>query len=220
MTTYVPIILSDPSIPTAGLETFFAECGHVAVRLEEHSFDRSHFNPLRANVPIIAVQHFASGSIRLCQSIKQQYPYARVLAFPDKLIQLERLRGTLSLWDGPHPTPLCEAAMRKSYQCLGDEDLTIDKLCKLLACSHDKLEREFALSGYPPAWKWIMRKRIEEAKRLLDTTSLRVSEVALAVGYFDLSSFSRTFHKSAGMSPSNWRRVRSHFRSGETSSQA
>ena len=46
--------------------------------------------------------------------------------------------------------------------------------------------------------------RIERAKALLVERS--VTEVALAVGFAETSSFSATFRKAAGCSPSEYRR--------------
>lgn len=53
---------------------------------------------------------------------------------------------------------------------------------------------------------YIRRVRMEEALRLLHTTDLSISEVAVAVGYTDFSFFSKIFHKFHGQSPSAYRR--------------
>ncbi|AEI39050.1 response regulator transcription factor [Paenibacillus mucilaginosus] len=52
----------------------------------------------------------------------------------------------------------------------------------------------------------IVEMRMEEAKRLLAATSLRVSEVAQRVGYTDVAYFSNTFKRSAGCTPTEYRR--------------
>lgn len=54
----------------------------------------------------------------------------------------------------------------------------------------------------------ITELRIEEGKRLLVTTSLRMSEIAERVGYSDLAYFSNNFKKIAGCSPSDFRKSR------------
>ena len=53
--------------------------------------------------------------------------------------------------------------------------------------------------------EYINQLRIEEAKRLLLSTQMSVSEVASHVGYFNISYFSTVFHKIVGMSPVDWR---------------
>ena len=47
----------------------------------------------------------------------------------------------------------------------------------------------------------------EEAKRLLLTTNLSVSEVAGRSGYENISYFSTVFRKYTGMSPIDWRNL-------------
>lgn len=53
--------------------------------------------------------------------------------------------------------------------------------------------------------EYINQLRIEEAKRLLISTSMSVSEIASYVGYFNISYFSTVFHKIVGVSPFDWR---------------
>ena len=53
--------------------------------------------------------------------------------------------------------------------------------------------------------EYINQLRVEEAKRLLLSTSMSVSEIASYVGYFNISYFSTVFHKLVGVSPFDWR---------------
>lgn len=53
--------------------------------------------------------------------------------------------------------------------------------------------------------EYINQIRVDEAKRLLLSTNLPVSEVAGAVGYENISYFSTVFRKYTGMSPVDWR---------------
>ena len=53
--------------------------------------------------------------------------------------------------------------------------------------------------------EYINQLRVEEAKRLLLSTSLSVSEIASNVGYYNISYFSTVFHKLVGVSPFDWR---------------
>lgn len=48
--------------------------------------------------------------------------------------------------------------------------------------------------------------RLEEAKRLLEVTSMRVSEIAERLGFTDIAYFSNTFKKNCGLTPSEYRR--------------
>lgn len=53
---------------------------------------------------------------------------------------------------------------------------------------------------------YVMELRIEEAKRLLATTDLLISEIANRLEYSDLTYFSHTFKKIAGIKPSEYRK--------------
>ncbi|MBQ2658998.1 MAG: helix-turn-helix domain-containing protein [Erysipelotrichaceae bacterium] len=53
--------------------------------------------------------------------------------------------------------------------------------------------------------EYINQLRIEEAKRLLISTSMSISEIASDVGYYNISYFSTVFHKLVGVSPFDWR---------------
>lgn len=49
--------------------------------------------------------------------------------------------------------------------------------------------------------------RVDEAKKLLEQPSLRISEIAEQVGYADTAHFSRVFKRIEGVSAGDWRNV-------------
>ncbi|WP_088105739.1 response regulator transcription factor [Halalkalibacter urbisdiaboli] len=53
---------------------------------------------------------------------------------------------------------------------------------------------------------YVMQLRMEEAKKLLVTTSLRISEIADRLGYNDIAYFSNTFKRICGETPSQYRK--------------
>lgn len=55
--------------------------------------------------------------------------------------------------------------------------------------------------------EFLMRRRLESAKKLLSGSPLTVSEVCLEVGYESLGSFSTLFRKIEGVAPTEFRRV-------------
>jgi AraC family transcriptional activator of pobA len=57
------------------------------------------------------------------------------------------------------------------------------------------------------ATKWIEESILLEAKYLLYQTNLSVSEIAMQVGYYDQSYFSRIFKKSEGLTPIQYRKM-------------
>jgi AraC family transcriptional regulator len=62
-------------------------------------------------------------------------------------------------------------------------------------------------TGLPPH-QWLMRRRVERAKTLLDEPALPLAEIAQICGFADQSHFTRAFFKSEGCSPGRWRRFR------------
>jgi signal transduction histidine kinase/AraC-like DNA-binding protein/ABC-type sugar transport system substrate-binding protein len=54
---------------------------------------------------------------------------------------------------------------------------------------------------------YLNRYRINQAKQLLATRSLSITEVALEVGFYDHSYFSRVFRREVGLSPDAYRRA-------------
>lgn len=58
-----------------------------------------------------------------------------------------------------------------------------------------------------PFYDLLNAERIRRAKELLETPSLRISEIAEAVGYADTAHFSRVFKKLEGISAGEWRNL-------------
>ena len=55
--------------------------------------------------------------------------------------------------------------------------------------------------------QYIVRARLRNAARLLADHDRSITDVALDVGFADLSNFVRTFHRAAGMSPGRFRQA-------------
>jgi len=53
---------------------------------------------------------------------------------------------------------------------------------------------------------YMTNHRLEEAKRLLEVTAMRVNEIAERLGFTDIAYFSNTFKKNCGLTPSEYRR--------------
>lgn len=53
---------------------------------------------------------------------------------------------------------------------------------------------------------YVTEMRMHEATRLLEKTSLRMSEIAARLGYLDSAYFTNSFKKTTGITPSNYRK--------------
>ncbi|SBT46742.1 Helix-turn-helix domain-containing protein [Micromonospora narathiwatensis] len=88
------------------------------------------------------------------------------------------------------------------------EPLTIDELASVAMFSRFHFSRLFrTITGISPG-RFLAAVRIQEAKRLLTTTSLTVAAISTSVGYTSLGTFSSRFHRSVGVSPAAYRHRR------------
>jgi AraC family transcriptional regulator len=86
------------------------------------------------------------------------------------------------------------------------DELRLAALAELAGLSPYHFARAFKQSFGVPPHRYHTVRRIEHAKALLQTASHSVTEVALAVGYAETSSFSAAFRKVTGVAPSDYRR--------------
>jgi AraC-like DNA-binding protein len=55
--------------------------------------------------------------------------------------------------------------------------------------------------------QYLVRSRLRRAARLLADDERSITDVALDVGFADVSNFVRTFHRAAGVSPGRFRQA-------------
>jgi AraC family transcriptional regulator len=55
--------------------------------------------------------------------------------------------------------------------------------------------------------QYLIRTRLRRALRLLGESERSVTDVALDVGFGDVSNFVRTFHRTIGLSPGTFRKA-------------
>jgi AraC family transcriptional regulator len=95
------------------------------------------------------------------------------------------------------------AAMRDK---LGEE-LTVDDLARVAMFSKFHFSRIFQrVTGVSPG-RFLSALRLQQAKRLLVSTSLNVSDISVRVGYNSVGTFSSRFARSVGLSPTAYRRL-------------
>lgn len=100
-----------------------------------------------------------------------------------------------------------EQVLANVRQQLG-EQYTLDDLAKMAMFSKFHFARMFRqVTGVSPR-RFLYALRLQEAKRLLVTTSLSVAEVSHQVGYSSVGTFTSRFTASVGVPPAVYRRVR------------
>ena len=85
------------------------------------------------------------------------------------------------------------------------ERLTLQSLASELYVGKTRLCEIFRAQTNTCVAEYLRARRMSEARLLLETTDLKASEIAHAVGYAHQSSFTDAFRKELGMSPSQWR---------------
>jgi len=87
-----------------------------------------------------------------------------------------------------------------------DGESSLLDLANVAKLSPFHFARSFKHSFGEPPHRYLMRRRMERAKALLDDPAKSVTEVAHAVGFSDPASFAAAFHKAVGATPTGYRR--------------
>lgn len=87
------------------------------------------------------------------------------------------------------------------------DSLTIDDMARTARYSKFHFSRIFQrITGVTPG-RFLSALRLQEAKRLLLSTSLSITEITFQVGYSSVGTFSTRFKESVGLSPTEYRRL-------------
>ena len=93
--------------------------------------------------------------------------------------------------------------LRHNYS---NDDLTVTRLAEVANMSTKQFRRTFSDIYKMTPYTFLLDFRINEAKKLLKNTQNKLSDIALQCGFADLYSFSHSFKKNTGMTPSEYRR--------------
>jgi AraC family transcriptional regulator len=85
------------------------------------------------------------------------------------------------------------------------EPIDLSRLCEAVATSESTLLRAFKRELEQTPFAYIRNRRLEEAVLLLRAGDHQVRDVAILVGYEDLSAFGKAFRKRYGVGPRNYR---------------
>ncbi|MGJ8639496.1 MAG: helix-turn-helix domain-containing protein [Opitutaceae bacterium] len=83
---------------------------------------------------------------------------------------------------------------------------SIDDLAKQLGVSRSHFDREFRSQVGQAPKQFLINCKIIEARRYLESSNLRIGEIAEALGYKDIYFFSRQFKQCCGESPAEYRK--------------
>jgi AraC-like DNA-binding protein len=86
-------------------------------------------------------------------------------------------------------------------------NLSIESIAKKFESTPETLSRKFKQIFGESLHDRTLRLRLNEVERLLQESTLNLTEIALEVGFFDQSHFNRIFKKWKGISPGKYRKM-------------
>jgi AraC-like DNA-binding protein len=84
--------------------------------------------------------------------------------------------------------------------------LTVDDMAAAAGLSRAHFSREFRRAFGEPPHAYLLTRRLERAASLLRTTDRTVTEICFSVGLSSLGSFTTSFTRTFGVSPTTYRR--------------
>jgi AraC family transcriptional regulator len=122
-----------------------------------------------------------------------------VHAYGDVPVGDRKMRGGLAPWQVRRAQEFIDANL--------DGDPSIAQLASECGLSRSYFGRAFKQAMGMPPHQWLTKRRLEEAKQLMQETRLELVEIGIASGFADQSHFTRVFSRSEGLSPGAWRRI-------------
>ncbi|MCS5696448.1 response regulator [Desulfofundulus thermocisternus] len=140
--------------------------------------------------------------------------FARQLSLCLSIEELEEWVAELVL-SGNDPSAgrtgaMVHSAVKKALEYIHENyqrEVSLADISRIIYLSPDYFSRAFKEQMGCTFSEYVLRLRIEKAKKLLAETDLPVGEIGRQVGYPDPNYFSRVFSRSMGMPPSRYRQI-------------
>ena len=194
--------------PTAELVCGFLGC------------DTLPFNPVLQALPPLVIRRHPAGrdpldaliEFALAESRQRRSGTHTILLRLSEVLFVEVIRrylDELSASDGCWLAGLRDPIVGRALALLHDRPAaawTLEALAREIAISRSVLAERFTRFVGQPPMRYLTQWRMQLASRLLAEQSLKISAVALQVGYESEAAFSRAFKKFVGVPPAAWRR--------------
>jgi AraC family transcriptional regulator len=179
--------------------------------------------------------HFSPGFVDLIQDAGKHWTAGALPPLPELMVWGEMAQATadrksdagleeVGLWFAQRFVDLMAGRQRTwSESAARDRQRAVDMAIWIAAHSHEAidLERLATEAGLSPfhflrvfsrvlgvtPHQYLVRSRLRHAARLLVEDDRAVTDIALDVGFADLSNFVRSFHRAAGISPVGFRKA-------------
>ncbi len=107
---------------------------------------------------------------------------------------------------GIHTYPHRLDNLREMIKNMPDKLWTVEEMVDIAGMSKRQFYNSYLHAFGNSPQQEIINSRIEYAKYLMDTTELRIAEIASACNYKSVEHFSRIFKKKTGLSPNHYRK--------------
>lgn len=173
--------------------------GCYAINFEADMIDEPFVVELRQNERLLHHFKVAANAWKTNQSFARN---AAMRALYDAIYQMQKKSARAYV---PHERFLLLApALDALKSDFTQNDLTVARLAQLCGISEVYFRRLFLnLHGISPK-EYMIQRRMEYAKTLLESASFSVSEIAVMCGYAEPCHFSREFLHRFGLSPSQY----------------
>src|SRR5918992_4039442 len=105
-----------------------------------------------------------------------------------------------------HAEQSVQRVIESIYRNIG-EPITIDDMARTAMFSKFHFARIFQRTTGVSPGRFLSAVRLQEAKKLLLSTSLSVADISHQVGYSSVGTFSSRFKRSVGLSPTVYREL-------------
>ena len=156
-----------------------------------------------AGAPVIA-ELLANAQRTLGSDMEAARSYVvRVAALLNGELAAVERRATVSGGLAPWQAKRIEAFIEKNL----DATISVESMAGLVRLSAGHFGRAFKDSFGETPHTYVMRRRVERAKRLMLNSREPLSQIAIACGFADQAHFSNLFRKQVGATPNAWRRT-------------
>jgi len=145
---------------------------------------------------------------KVLDSRKPGFQFAAMSIFEQLIVHLTTEYSSADEASAPfrQANPLEKVIRHMEKNCA--TSITIAAMCQYSNMSRANLFRYFRTYFHTTPLKYLQDIRIQHAARLLENSSLSISEIAMAAGFSDSAYFARKFQAMTGSTPSGFRKKR------------
>jgi AraC family transcriptional regulator len=162
--------------------------------------------PLRLGVRDRQIEHII---LALKAELEAACPSGRLYGDALAVALSAHVLGKYAAYDpDTHGAGLPPCRLRRVVEYINDnltEDLTLAELAAVAGMNPHHFSRAFKQSAGCPPHRYVIKCRVERAKKLLEDDSLSLVEVGLSVGFQNQSHFTTLFHRLTGVTPRTYR---------------